>query len=108
VLNRGFADALEIARFFEDTHNIPAFEKLTPINLGHQFAGNLSRGSDYMPASKTITWRIQAMTNLLDQVVAVMKLVNHPRAAFSSAICLRISVSCWSILIGIMNFIVTE
>jgi hypothetical protein len=54
------------------------------------------------------TWRIGTMTNLSDQIAAVMVLVNDLSVLFPRGIILRTSVLNWMVPIGISGFVVTE
>jgi hypothetical protein len=85
----GFADARGVRRFFEDGGNVLASElpiaarKLT--RHWYQLAGNLLRGSQWMLEGKSITLRIETMTNLSDQVPAVASLAGDPSVISSSS-----------------------
>jgi hypothetical protein len=70
--------------------------------------GNASMGAEWMPESKRIFGRIETVPKLSDQAAAVTSLSGGPPVTFLPAMCVRISVLDWIVLIGITVFIATE
>jgi hypothetical protein len=98
--------APEVVLFFEDASKVLVCEgrngACKPINLRRYIASGPSKSSEYVLASQKITWRIETVTNPSDQVSAVMGLPGAPPVSFPPAVCLRISVLHWIMLIGIV------